>query len=159
MGIYDRRRWDEQLPLELERSRHSKKPVSIVSLDIDDFKLYNDIWGHQAGNELLQKATEIWKQQLRRLDMLVRYREDEFRLILPGCDVENGIKSIDRLRANFLQAQTFSAGIATWDNRESPDKLLERVDRALSQAKQTGRNRTVVADNLTIFKPVNDIFA
>jgi diguanylate cyclase (GGDEF)-like protein len=158
-GIYNRRVWDEQLPLEIERSQRSNKPLSIVLIDIDRFKSFNDTRGHQAGDELLQKACQSWKQQLRRLDLLVRYGGEEFGLILPGCDVENGIKLIDRLRAHFPEEQTFSAGIGTWDTKESQEKLVERVDRALYQAKRTGRNRTVIADNLAIMKPVKDIFA
>jgi diguanylate cyclase (GGDEF)-like protein len=129
----------------MRRSQITKKPLSIVFIDLDYFKQFNEMMGFQAGDDLLQKATQVWKQHLRRVDWLVRYGREEFGLILPGCDAENAVRLTERLREEFPDGQTFSAGIATWDTQEELQNLVKRAEMALYQAKQTGRNRTVVA--------------
>ncbi|PSB03166.1 GGDEF domain-containing protein [Merismopedia glauca] len=143
-GIYNRLFWEEQLPLELKRSQDSKKPVSIVLIEIDD-SLHT--WEAQGDDLFLRQVSQTWKQHLRRIDWLVRYQGREFGLILPGCETENAVKLTERLRTAFSehQSQTFSAGVATWNTQENCEKLVQRAHQALYQAKQTGKNQTVIA--------------
>jgi diguanylate cyclase len=120
-------------------------PLTVVMMDLDHFKRYNDRRGHAAGDVLLRGASQGWRQQLRPTDLLARYGGEEFTLVLPSCDAGAACQLVDRLRPLVPERQTFSAGVATWDERESPEQLLGRADRALLVAKKQGRNRTVVS--------------
>jgi diguanylate cyclase (GGDEF)-like protein len=114
-------------------------------LDLDHFKRYNDQQGHQAGDRLLKRVAGAWTAELRATDILVRYGGEEFALALPGCSVEDAMATAERLRAVIPSAQTCSAGIACWDGEEMSSELLDRADRALYEAKRSGRDRTVLA--------------
>jgi diguanylate cyclase (GGDEF)-like protein len=144
-GITNRRGLDEGLAIELARTRRSGDPVTVVMLDLDHFKRFNDRRGHAAGDLLLRGAAQGWRQQMRPTDLLARYGGEEFTLVLPGCDSDTACQLIERLRPLVPERQTFSAGVATWDVHESPEQLLNRADRALLVAKKQGRNRTIVS--------------
>lgn len=144
-GITNRRGLDEGLAIELARTRRSGDPVTVVMMDLDHFKRFNDRRGHAAGDLLLRGAAQAWRQQMRPTDLLARYGGEEFTLVLPGCDADMACQLIERLRPLVPERQTFSAGVATWDIHESPGQLLHRADRALLVAKKQGRNRTVVS--------------
>jgi diguanylate cyclase (GGDEF)-like protein len=144
-GITNRRGLDDGLTIELARARRSGVPLTVVMMDLDHFKRYNDRRGHAAGDVLLRGASQGWRQQLRPTDLLARYGGEEFTLVLPSCDAGAACQLVDRLRPLVPERQTFSAGVATWDERESPEQLLGRADRALLVAKKQGRNRTVVS--------------
>jgi diguanylate cyclase (GGDEF)-like protein len=143
-GIPNRRAWDLELPREMARARRARTPVSVALLDVDNFKLYNDQYGHQAGDELLKEAAVAWGGQLRPGDLLARYGGEEFGVVLPGLTAEQAVEVIDRLRQATPLGQTVSAGIACWDGVESPEQLVARTDTALYQAKHAGRNRVSV---------------
>jgi len=144
-GITNRRGLDEGLAIELARARRSVTELTVVMLDLDYFKRYNDRRGHGAGDQLLRSAAQAWRRQLRPTDLLARYGGEEFTLVLPSCDADAACQLIDRLRPLVPERQTFSAGVATWEQHESPEQLLARADRALLVAKKEGRNRTVVS--------------
>lgn len=144
-GIYNRQFWEEQLPLELERSQETKKPVSIVLLDLDWCNASQNDGGVEASEEFLCRVTQGWKRQLRRVDMLISYGKPNFGLILPGCEPGNAVRLLDRLRANIPNGETFSAGVATWNNRETCQELVNRSLDALERAKQGGKNQTAIA--------------
>ncbi len=133
------------MPVEFSRAQRSDEPLTLVMIDLDHFKRYNDRRGHPAGDALLRGAAQAWRKQLRPTDMLVRYGGEEFTLVLPGTDADQAAQLVDRLRALVPDRQTFSAGIATWDGRETATEVLQRADQALLQAKKAGRNRTMVA--------------
>jgi diguanylate cyclase (GGDEF)-like protein len=114
-------------------------------IDLDHFKRYNDRRGHAAGDALLRAAAQLWRGQMRPSDLLARYGGEEFTLVLPSCRSEQALALLERLRSGMPDQQTFSAGVATWDGFESSDEMVARADRALLQAKRSGRNRTVLA--------------
>jgi diguanylate cyclase (GGDEF)-like protein len=146
-GAPNRRSWDEQLIVELARAARLDAPVSVALLDLDHFKRFNDLRGHQAGDRLLRAATVAWRGQLRSIDLLARYGGEEFGVIIPGCAPDDAAAIIDRLRALTPEGETTSAGIAGWDGAESADALVARADHALYRAKRGGRDRTVVASD------------
>jgi diguanylate cyclase (GGDEF)-like protein len=144
-GITNRRGLDEALTIELARARRTGLELTAVMLDLDHFKRYNDRRGHGAGDTLLRNSAQSWRRQLRPTDLLARYGGEEFTLVLPSCDAEAACQLIERLRPLIPDRQTFSAGVATWDQHESAEQLLARADRALLVAKKQGRNRTIVS--------------
>lgn len=144
-GAINRRGLEDAMPVEFSRAQRSEEPLTLVMIDLDHFKRYNDRRGHPAGDAVLRGAAQAWRKQLRPTDMLVRYGGEEFTLVLPGTDADQAAQLVDRLRALVPDRQTFSAGIATWDGHETASEVLQRADQALLQAKKAGRNRTMVA--------------
>jgi diguanylate cyclase (GGDEF)-like protein len=144
-GIANRRTLDEAMTVELARARRSGNELTVVMLDLDHFKRFNDRRGHGAGDALLRNAAQAWRRQLRPTDLLARYGGEEFTLVLPSCNADSACQLVERLRPLMPERQTFSAGVATWEQHESPEQLLVRADRALLVAKKQGRNRTVVS--------------
>lgn len=144
-GLPNRRAWEEELPRELSRANRDGRSVCVAMLDLDRFKRFNDHRGHQAGDRLLKQAASAWASKLRASDMLARHGGEEFSLLLPGCTLEGAQALVQRLRAAMPDGETVSAGIACWDETESPEELVGRADTALYAAKRTGRDRLVTA--------------
>ena len=144
-GVANRRTLDERLPQEMARAGRHKYPLTVVMIDLDHFKRFNDRRGHAAGDELLRNAAQAWLRQLRPSDLLARYGGEEFTLVLPSCGEEQAERMVERLQPLVPERQTFSAGIATWNGLDSAAELLAAADRALLQAKRGGRNRIVIA--------------
>lgn len=142
-GVANRREWDQQLPREIARAQRDKKELCVALIDLDFFKLFNDEFGHQAGDELLQEAVASWSKEMRVSDLLVRYGGEEFGVILPGCTLRHAAAIIDRLREVTPGGQTASAGVVSWNGVESADEMVARADAALYRAKEMGRNRTI----------------
>ncbi|MDX6664850.1 MAG: hypothetical protein QOG68_1056 [Solirubrobacteraceae bacterium] len=144
-GLPNRRAWEEQAPREVERARREQAPLCIALIDLDRFKAYNDAQGHQAGDRLLKHAAAAWQQELRTTDLLARYGGEEFALILAGCEGEQALATLERIRRATPEGQACSAGLACWDGIESAFDLFGRADVALYEAKRAGRDRSVVA--------------
>ncbi len=144
-GLINRRAWDDELNREVVRARREDAPLAVAMLDLDRFKDYNDRHGHQAGDSLLREAARAWRGVLRETDLLARYGGEEFTVALAGCDAETASQLVERLRTITPEGESCSAGLACWDGRESPEELVGRADRALYAAKQSGRDRTIVA--------------
>jgi diguanylate cyclase (GGDEF)-like protein len=142
-GLANRRSWDESLARELARATREGTPLTIGIVDLDRFKDYNDVHGHQAGDRVLKQLAAAWRQELRATDVLARYGGEEFALALPGCDLDDATGLIERLRAAMPAEQTASAGLAVWDGEETAEALFGRADRALYAAKEGGRDRIV----------------
>jgi diguanylate cyclase (GGDEF)-like protein len=143
-GLPNRRCWEEELPRELARAGREHQPVCVAMLDLDQFKNYNDRFGHQAGDRLLREAAAAWRSRLRVSDLIARYGGEEFSVVLPGCPPDEAISLVERLRVATPEGQSCSAGVATWDGVESPVALVGRADSALYDAKQSGRDRTTM---------------
>ncbi len=143
---------------ELERSHREKKPVGVIMLDIDYFKKINDFYGHDLGDEALLQIISRIAKKVRKSDKIGRYGGDEILIVLPNCNVLEVRKIAERLRTSVarrgikagteLLPVTISAGCASSDSLSPPsaEKLIRSADAALLQAKNQGRNCTVVHD-------------
>jgi diguanylate cyclase len=143
-GVPNRRVWEEELPRELERARRMGTGVCVAMIDLDNFKSYNDSFGHQAGDLVLKEAASAWRAEIRSTDLLARYGGEEFVLLLPACALDDAVRIVERLRL-VTPLVTCSVGLACWDFQEASSELVERADRALYAAKAEGRNRHVLA--------------
>jgi diguanylate cyclase (GGDEF)-like protein len=139
-GVQNRRAFDELIPYVLEGAT-AAAPLCIALLDVDHFKIFNDTFGHPAGDRFLQNAAQAWALQLRGTDVIARFGGEEFAVVLPDCFLRDAAAVLDKLRRSTPTDQTISIGIAQWDGRESQQALLQRADTALYQAKADGRNR------------------
>jgi diguanylate cyclase (GGDEF)-like protein len=149
-GLHNRRGWEEELPGALARAQRTREPVSVVMLDLDHFKAFNDRRGHQAGDALLRAAAAAWQSALRPGDMLARYGGEEFAAVVFDGDLAAARRTADRLRTATPRGQTCSAGVATWNGQEAAAELVRRADIALYAAKRGGRNRTEAAGPLGV---------
>jgi diguanylate cyclase (GGDEF)-like protein len=161
-GLANRRSFDETLSTEWSRARRSRKPLSLLLADVDHFKLYNDLHGHQEGDECLRTIAIIMGQNTRPTDLSARYGGEEFAMILPETDHPNGCSVAQRLKAALSKCAivhgasaaaplvTLSMGVATQipDEDSGCDLLLSRADQALYAAKHSGRDRFVSAENV-----------
>ncbi|MBI5676069.1 MAG: diguanylate cyclase [Nitrospirae bacterium] len=152
-GIYNRRYLDSRLTEEITRYNRYKRPFSILMLDLDKFKEYNDTFGHISGDRLLKFLASVIENTLRTIDIAARFGGDEFITILPETPKLDAIQIANRLKDNIdksLSQQygkmplSLSMGLATFpDDANSVEELLEKTDQALYLAKKGGGNRVV----------------
>lgn len=151
-GLPNRRSWMELLELEVARSRRYGRPLCVAMVDLDHFKRFNDTHGHLAGDELLKEIATAWAGVVRPTDTMARYGGEEFAVLLPDCGLGDAIVVVERLRRATPRDQRCSAGIACWDERESPTDLIARADERLYEAKSLGRDRVVPESPEAIFR-------
>jgi len=150
-GAYNRRTWDVEIRREFSKARRQGQRLCLVMTDLDLFKHVNDEHGHQRGDRVLQEFTQCLRQAVRASDTLFRMGGEEFAVLLPGTDIENGRVTAEKLRARVADTPldglpiTASFGVAETDGNESPDELYRRADQALYAAKANGRNRVEIA--------------
>jgi diguanylate cyclase (GGDEF)-like protein len=144
-ALPNRRAWDEAVLREISRAQRTGRPLCMALLDLDHFKAYNDAHGHQAGDAHLRRTAAAWRRELRAIDVLARYGGEEFGILLPDCDIGQAQEVLDRVRAATPNGETASAGVVTYDGRESADSLVARADAAMYRAKHAGRGVTVPA--------------
>lgn len=157
-GLFNRRYLDETLLRELNRCQRNGEPLVVAMLDLDHFKRFNDVYGHDIGDQVLQKVGLSLRQSLRVSDIACRYGGEELTIVMPGSSLEDARFRLEQVRRNICQlrlhvqnselpAVTVSIGVAAadLDNTEAA-MLLNRADVALYEAKRQGRNRVVVAD-------------
>ncbi len=140
-GLMNRATWRMSLEDELARARRNGKPVSVLMLDLDNFKVLNDGQGHAAGDRMLKACASGWTDALRSIDQLGRIGGDEFAVLLPDCDLDGARLVAHRVRTTTPSTTTLSMGLAMWDGGETADDLLHRADEALYRAKRQGRDR------------------
>ena len=145
-GLQNRRAWDAALPVAVRHAERLGHELSVVLVDIDHFKNYNDAHGHPAGDEALRELGARWSRDVRDIDVLARIGGEEFALLLPGCDAHEALAIAERLRGNLTAGLTASAGIAMWQPSMSADDLVRQADRALYRAKRDGRDRSWLAN-------------
>ena len=154
-GVGNRRRLDEALIMEVDRSVRYQAALSLMILDIDHFKRVNDAWGHEAGDRVLKETGAVLRKMARKTDIATRMGGEEFVVLLPETDLEAALICAERFRA-ALEIQdcgapgpvTSSFGVACLQPGESGASLLARADAALYAAKQGGRNRVAAAEPL-----------
>ena len=145
-GLPNRRVWDDALPRELARSIRTGSPVAIAIFLVDGFEAYSDAHGHQAGDLVLKEMAALWPREMRDSDLLARYRDDQFALLLPDCGSADVQTVVEKVRGTVPPGVTCSAGVATWDGVEGPGALVARAYAALEAARGAGGDAAVVAD-------------
>jgi diguanylate cyclase (GGDEF)-like protein len=159
-GIANRRKFNDVLEFEWKRAIRSQTPLTLLMLDVDHFKQYNDCYGHGAGDECLRLVAATLAAALPRTgDLAARYGGEEFAAILPGCDRDGAAEVAERLRSLIEARRIAHARSTTADHVTAsigsctlqpmldgmPDELVQRADQALYRAKAAGRNRVVHA--------------
>jgi diguanylate cyclase (GGDEF)-like protein len=144
-GLLNRRGWRYTAPRELARAARSGNPITLVTLDLDNFKELNDELGHEQGDRALRDTAERIRATLRAGDVVARLGGDEFVALLTNSTLTGSLAAIDRLRESTPAQEAFSSGIAVWDRKEDLAELLRRSDLALYAAKDAGGGRTEVA--------------
>lgn len=153
-GLSNRRRMLEILNTEVMRSRRHKHALSLVMIDVDHFKKYNDTYGHPAGDRVLMQVAEIIRETLRNGDQAARYGGEEFLVVLPETERTGAVDVANRLRTRLAEqrfgsddvAITLSAGTASFPaDGETSEEVVAAADAALYEAKREGRNRVVAA--------------
>ncbi len=151
-GLSNRHAMEEMFPREIERCIQDEQPVSLIMVDVDKFKMFNDTFGHVAGDRALSAVAHILKSQFRPRDLLVRYGGDEFSILLPGIGVQEAITIAERVRVtvsgdteasddSLIQVPVaISMGVAQLEKDGSFESLLKAADAALYRAKDAGRN-------------------
>ena len=156
-GLFNRRYLAETLPREIFRALREEEPLAVVMIDLDHFKRFNDQWGHEAGDAVLLGVAEALLDGLRASDIGCRYGGEELLVVMPGADAEEAVRRITtiaeqarmvgaRVMGRELDPITFSAGVATVpEHGNNAEMLIRAADRALYMAKETGRDRVIVA--------------
>ncbi len=153
--LFNRRKFDEFLRHEIERSTRHSHQFCMVHIDLDDFKNINDIFGHPVGDMVLKELASVLDKGTRRTDFLARMGGDEFAVLLPETDMETGMKAAEKLRQTLSDAAlgtgagsmrvTASLGLVSFpDNGETPERLAIAADVATYKAKRSGKNQVAV---------------
>ena len=156
-GLYNRRFIDDALTRELARAKREGRVTSVLMLDLDRFKQFNDTYLHDAGDAALRSLGALLRTSVRRGDLACRLGGEEFAVVLPGASSMEAVQRAEAIREKvartrlevngaFLQAPTVSIGVATFaEHGETPHRLLRAADKALYTAKARGRNCVVLA--------------
>jgi diguanylate cyclase (GGDEF)-like protein len=157
-GLFNRRYLDESLERELPNAIRKNRSLGVIMLDVDRFKKFNDVFGHDAGDTVLRELGDYLAKFIRRGDLACRYGGEEFTLILPECTLEDTHRRAEELRISFQQISikhrdivlgkvTLSLGVAALpDHGTTPAELLAAADSALLRAKEEGRDRALIAE-------------
>jgi diguanylate cyclase (GGDEF)-like protein len=149
-GIPNRRAYDQKLTEETARAQRTGAPLSLLLVDIDNFKHYNDNFGHPAGDTALQSVARVLMSSLRPYDFLARYGGEEFVIILPSTDLADAIVVAERMRDLVAGAEfphrkfTISIGVSRLDPEAGARALVQAADNGLYRAKASGRNKVVM---------------
>ncbi len=155
-GLYNRMYWQSRAVEEFERCERNRKQAVLIMLDIDFFKDINDTYGHDVGDEVIQRVSEVLKRQLRNIDIIGRFGGEEFCIVLPDITVNDSKKIAERLRSvianevigegkSSVQCKV-SLGIAEFtQHMQGADEWIKAADTALYEAKNNGRNCYCIA--------------
>ncbi len=156
-GLYNRRFLEQRLQEEINRGQRQAQSFCVILADLDNFKIYNDICGHLAGDNTLRKAAGLMRRTAREMDVVTRYGGEEFCLILPGTSKKESVFVAERIRRGIeseafpgethlpLGRLTISLGIAAYpEDGQTAKELIHAADLSLYQAKSRGRNRLVL---------------
>lgn len=152
-GLCNRRQFDYSLLKESERSLRQNQPFSLITLDLDHLKSINDTFGHALGDVAISTIAKVLKGKARTIDIAARFGGEEFGVILPGVDSQRAMMAAERIRAAIeaepipqVKKITASIGVVTFgEHTENIDELLELADKAMYNAKKSGRNQVKLA--------------
>jgi diguanylate cyclase (GGDEF)-like protein len=157
--VYNHRFFQEQLSKEIKRAERYNHSISIIMMDLDYFKEYNDFFGHKKGDEVLKIIARLLTECTRKSDLVPRYGGDEFVVILPETQKEKALELAERIRAKIegsvlVKAEEFengnltiSLGVASYpDDAKTAGELIDKVDEVLYLAKRTGKNKACSLD-------------
>jgi diguanylate cyclase len=154
--LANRRFFDGALVDSIRHVEKTGENLSLIMVDIDHFKSFNDRFGHLTGDQVLRLVAMSMKQNVKGLDTAARFGGEEFAIILPSCDMRGALSVAEKIREGVMQRElvkrstgenlgrvTVSLGVATLRRGDQPTDIIERADKALYAAKKTGRNRVV----------------
>lgn len=155
-GLYNHRHFQQELDRALATARRYEQSLTLAMIDIDRFKLFNDRFGHQAGDHVLREVARLIRQSVRdTVDVVARYGGEEFAVIMPSTDLNGAEIAMERLRACVESARmqiggeavtvTISIGLAEYDKNAEKGAFVDAADMALYRAKREGRNRVELA--------------
>ncbi len=159
-GVSNRRHFMKILETEFQRSKRYRQNFSIILIDLDNFKVINDSYGHLAGDDVLRLVSLTFSSHLRKTDICGRYGGEEFIFLLPSADMDAGSHVAEKLRSaveshkipidKVFMDITISAGVSVYDGTgdENTDSIIFRADKALYEAKRSGKNRVRRSDGL-----------
>ena len=161
-GLHNRGWLDDMFDREVKRSERDELPLALIMIDVDDFKSYNDVYGHLAGDQVLIMVAEAIRAPLRPNDLVARFGGEEFAVLLPETTVDNARIIAERLRVHVSEANpdelegkvlskvTISLGIAGRQSGYSLDMMIAAADVAMYHAKRSGKNRIEVAADVPV---------
>jgi len=147
-GVYNHRYLHEVLDRELTRARRYPQTLSLAIVDVDNFKQYNDMYGHMAGDELLKSLTNLLIHAIRNLDMVFRYGGEEFVIMMVETDKKGAMLTAERILnlVHLILPTTISVGVSEYPHDATEkDDLISKADQAMYKAKTTGKNKVCLA--------------
>ena len=157
-GVPNRRAYDERIKLEFKRWQRKKEPLVLAVMDIDHFKSINDTYGHPIGDKVLRTISQLVNKKVRDSDFFGRIGGEEFAVIFTGIDLDNALKRLEQFRESIENCKfgskgkriliTMSIGCALFHEDDKPENVYGRADKALYQAKSSGRNKCISERNL-----------
>jgi len=157
-GLLNHTRIKEMLVIEMDRARRRKSSMCYVMIDIDNFKTVNDQFGHPVGDQVIKHLSSLLRQRLRKTDVIGRYGGEEFAVILIDADQTEALRIMNEIKETFANIShtadgidfnvTLSSGIASFPTIQDPGSINDAADKALYRAKNDGRNRVVLFDEL-----------
>jgi diguanylate cyclase (GGDEF)-like protein len=153
-GLGNRHWMQVMFEREITRAQHADKTLCLMMIDVDNFKVFNDQYGHIAGDRVLVAVAEALREYLRPTDLIARFGGDEFAVLLPELTIEQAEQTAQRIREqvaglsppSLSTAITISVGVAKHAAGENTTALVHRADGAMYEAKEQGRNRVVISD-------------
>ncbi|MEH6570330.1 MAG: GGDEF domain-containing protein [Halioglobus sp.] len=153
--VFNRRYFEQVAESEHSRARRNGAPLSLILLDIDHFKSFNDDHGHLVGDQVLTAVAKRTQDEVRKSDVLARFGGEEFVLLMPDTDLEPTKHKAEEIRLGIGELQitvegetvvsvNVSLDVANWTSEQSLNEALDQADKALYRAKESGRNRTEV---------------